>query len=116
MMVKMRKSDIERLWELEVENVKATEQKSISKDDLFLTALDFNDEIIIIRSKIKDLSDTSIIIITNPDRADKDGAPLQFIDLLALKLVILTYKLHEEGILELLETEKETEMIEYIEN
>ncbi len=108
----MRKTDIERLWELEVEKNKRVHQEMVSKDDLYITALDYNDEIIILRSKIQELTETGIIVIINPDRAKKDGEIYQLLDLNALKLVIFTYKLSEDEILELLEV-VESDEIEY---
>ena len=112
----MQKSDIERLWELEVAKVKRIHQKEISKGDLYITALDYNDEIIILRSKIEALSDTGIIVIANPDRAEKDGEIYQLLDLDCLKLVIFSYDLTEDAIMELLEIEEEIEEEEEPEN
>ncbi len=113
----MRKSDIELLWELEVEKYKRLQHRQISKNDLHITALDFNDEIVIIRSTVKELTDTGIIVISNPDRADKDGELYELLDLMALKLVIFTYQLSEDAILALLEVpEDESEEFEYIED
>lgn len=105
----MKKSDIERLWELEQEKLKRIHQRMISKDDLYITALDYSDEIVIIRSKIREMSDTGIIIVINPDRADKDGERFQLIDLVALKTVFFTLEESEEEILELIEIVEEPE-------
>jgi hypothetical protein len=115
----MDKNDIERLWGLVVKKNERIHKKKIEQDELHFTALDFNDEIIILRSKIQDLSDTGIIVIINPDRADKDGELFQLIDLTSLKLAIFTYNLSEEAILELLEIVEESEEsdeIEYVED
>ncbi len=112
----MRKSDIERLWELECEKYKRMHQRSFSKDELYITALDFNDEIVIIRSKIEEISESGIIVIINPDRANKDGELYQLIDLLSLKLVIFTHGRSEDEILELLEIVEEAEDLDYDED
>ena len=111
----MDKSDIEELWELELEKNKRLQHK-ISKDELYFTALDFYDEIIIIRSKIKKLSDTGVIVIINPDRAEKDGELYQLIALDALKMAIFTFNLSEDEILELLEIIEEPIEAEYDED
>ncbi|MHA1357602.1 MAG: hypothetical protein ACTSRC_05800 [Candidatus Helarchaeota archaeon] len=112
----MQKRDIELLWELEASKQKRLHQRMISKEDLHITALDYNDEIIIIRSKIKELTDTGIIVITNPDRAEKDGELYELLDLNALKLVIFTFSLTEANILALLEvSDDENEDFDYIE-
>ncbi len=113
MVRKMRKSDIERLSELEQEKLKGIYERKINQDELYITALDYNDEIIILRGKIKELSDTGIIVIINPDRAEKNGEILELIDLVSLKMVIFTYKQSEEEILELLEIEEEVEEDNY---
>ncbi|NVM53931.1 MAG: hypothetical protein HWN66_09530 [Candidatus Helarchaeota archaeon] len=105
----MNKKDIERLWELEQEKLKRIHQRMISKDELYITALDYNDEIIILRSIIRELSETGIIVIINPDRAEKDGEILQLIDLISLKMVIFTLDESEEQILGLLEIIEEDE-------
>ena len=103
----MHKSDIERLLDLEIEKYKRVFQQKVENDDLYITALDYNDEVIILRCKIQNLSDTGIIVIANPDRADKDGELYQLHDLLSLKMVIFTLDLTEEEILELIEIEEE---------
>ena len=105
----MRKSDIERLRELELEKNKRILQRVIAKEDLYITALDYNDEIVIIRSKIREMSDTGIIVVINPDRAEKDGERFKLLDLVALKMVIFTLAESEEEILELLEIMEEPE-------
>ena len=105
----MKKSDIERLRELEQEKLKRIHQRMIAKEDLYITALDYSDEIVIIRSKIREMSDTGIIVVINPDRADKDGERFQLLDLVALKMVIFTLEESEEEILELLEILEEPE-------
>ena len=105
----MKKSDIERLRELELEKNKRILQRMIAKEDLYITALDYNDEIVIIRSKIIEMSDTGIIVVINPDRAEKDGEKFQLLDLVALKMVIFTLAESEEEILELLEIMEEPE-------
>ncbi len=105
----MKKSDIERLRELEQEKLKRIHQRMVSKEDLYLTALDYSDEIVIIRSKIREMSDTGIIVITNPDRAEKDGEQFQLLDLVTLKMAIFTLAESEEEILELLEIIEEPE-------
>ncbi|HUY00453.1 MAG TPA: hypothetical protein VMV49_12915 [Candidatus Deferrimicrobium sp.] len=115
----MQKDDIERLWDLEAEKNKRLFKKEVSQDELHFTALDYNDEIIILRSKIQGISETGIIVIINPDRAEKDGELFQLIDLASLKLAIFTYNLSEEVILELLEIveePEESEDIEYVED
>jgi len=105
----MKKSDIERLRELELEENKRILQRMIAKEDLYITALDFSDEIVIIRSKIREMSDTGIIVVINPDRAEKDGERFQLLDLVALKMVIFTLAESEEEILEFLEIMEEPE-------
>lgn len=105
----MKKSDIERLRELELEENKRILQRMIAKEDLYITALDYSDEIVIIRSKIREMSDTGIIVVINPDRAEKDGERFQLLDLVALKMVIFTLAESEEEILELLEIMEEPE-------
>lgn len=110
----MRKDDIERLWELEVDKSKRIHQRMIDKDELFLTALDYNDEVIILRSKIKDISETGIIVVTNPDRAEKNGELLELYDILSLKMVIFTLDLSEDEIIELLDIEEEPEDEDFI--
>ena len=105
----MRKSDIERLRELELEKNKRILQRVIAKEDLYITALDYSDEIVIIRSKIREMSDTGIIVVINPDRAEKDGERFQLLDLVVLKMVIFTLADSEEEILELLEIMEEPE-------
>ena len=112
----MRKSDIERLWELETIKYKQKFQRMVSHDELYITALDYNDEIIILRSKIKELTETGIITITNPDRAEKDGELYELLDLNCLKLVIFTYDLSEDAIIELLEIVEEPEEEEFFED
>ena len=105
----MKKSDIEQLRELELEKNKRILQRMIAKEDLYITALDYNDEIVISRSKIREMSDTGVIVVINPDRAEKDGERFQLLDLVALKMVIFTLAESEEEILELLEIMEEPE-------
>ncbi|MHA1263940.1 MAG: hypothetical protein ACTSRS_01775 [Candidatus Helarchaeota archaeon] len=105
----MKKSDIERLIELETEKLKRIHGRSFSEKELYITALDYNDEIIILRSKIQHLSESGIIVVINPDRAEKDGEIYQLIDLLTLKMIIFTYDKSEDEILELLEIVEESE-------
>ena len=110
----MKKSDIERLWELEIKKIERIEKKEIPKEDVYVTALDFNDEIIIIRSQIKELSDTGIIVIANPDRADKDGEIFILLDLNSIKMMIFTQKsITEENILEFLDIIEEADEGEF---
>jgi hypothetical protein len=105
----MKKSDIERLLELEQEKLKRIHGRTFEEGEFHLTALDYNDEIIIIRSRIREISDSGIIVVTNPDRADRDGELYQLIDLMCLKMVIFTHDKTEEEVLELLEILEEPE-------
>ena len=105
----MLKKDIERLAELEIEKIKRILHKMVSKDELHISALDYNDEILILRSKIEELSEDGITVIANPDRAEKDGELYQLFDIHAIKMVIFTYNLAENAILDLLEIEEEEE-------
>lgn len=105
----MRKDDIERLLELEQEKLKRMLQRPVSKDELYITALDYNDEIVIIRGKIKEISQTGIIVVINPDRAERDGEIFQLLDLVALKMVIFTLTKSEDEILEFLEINRDEE-------
>ena len=109
----MRKEDIQRLRELEQEKFKRILQRTVSKEELYITALDYNDEIIILRGKIKEISETGIIVIINPDRAERDGEIFQLIDLVALKTVIFTLTKSEEEIMEFLDIIRDEEEDEY---
>jgi len=104
----MNKTDIEQLWELEVAKVKRILETPISHEELYITALDYSDEIVILRSKIESISESGIIVIVNPDRAEQDGELFQLISLNALKTVIFTHKsISEEEILDELDIEEE---------
>lgn len=108
-MKKLHKKDIERLWELELEKFKRIHQRTFSKEELYITALDYTDDTIILRSKIAELTDTGIIVVTNPDRAERDGEIYHLIELTSLKMVIFTFNQSEDEILELLEIIDEEE-------
>jgi hypothetical protein len=97
---KMQKADIEQLWDLEVTKSKRIFQTPVSNDEVYITALDYSDEIIILRSKIESISETGIIIIVNPDRAARDGELYQLVALNALKLVVFTHKSVSEADIE----------------
>lgn len=105
----MKKADIERLLELEQEKLKRTQGRNVGKDEFFITAIDYQDEIIILRGKIREMSESGIIVVMNPDRAERDGELFELIDILTLKMVIFTINKSEEDILELLEIEGEEE-------
>ena len=106
----MNKTDIEQLWELEVTKAKRILSTPVSNEELYFTALDYSDEIVILRSRIESISETGIIVVANPDRAEQDGELFQLVSLNALKTVIFTHKsISEEEILDELEIEEEEE-------
>jgi hypothetical protein len=106
----MNKIDIEQLWELEAAKVKRILNTPVSNEELYFTALDYSDEIVILRSRIESISDSGIIVVANPDRVEQDGELYQLVSLNALKTVIFTYKsISEEEILDELEIEEEDE-------
>lgn len=106
----MQKADIEQLWELEIAKSKRILQTPISNDEVYITALDYSDEIIIIRSKIESISETGIIFVINPDRAARDGELYQLVALNALKLVVFTHKSVSEA-----DIEEQLDIVEEVE-
>ncbi|MDD1778801.1 MAG: hypothetical protein LUQ65_11620 [Candidatus Helarchaeota archaeon] len=96
----MQKADIEQLWDLEVAKSKRIFQTPVSNDEVYITALDYSDEIVIVRSKIESISETGIILVVNPDRAARDGELYQLVALNALKLVMFTHKSVSEADIE----------------